>query len=81
MTINSSFYGYISHLKWIKRWELMRNAHEENVIEHSWDVSVLANALAPDYSILTSTLTLITGGGLEGPINVPDTGGMASGWR
>lgn len=42
----SSFYGYLSRLKWIKRWGLMRNAHEENVMEHSWDVAVIAHALA-----------------------------------
>jgi 5'-deoxynucleotidase len=47
MTINtSSFYAYLSRLKWIKRWGLMRNAHEENVMEHSWDVAVIAHALA-----------------------------------
>jgi 5'-deoxynucleotidase len=47
MTINtSSFYAYLSRLKWIKRWSLMRNAHEENVMEHSWDVAVIAHALA-----------------------------------
>ncbi|WP_026223719.1 5'-deoxynucleotidase [Methylosarcina fibrata] len=42
----SSFYAYLSRLKWIKRWGLMRNAHEENVMEHSWDVAVIAHALA-----------------------------------
>jgi len=42
----SSFYAYISRLKWIKRWGLMRNAHVENVVEHSWDVAVISHALA-----------------------------------
>jgi 5'-deoxynucleotidase len=46
MTDTSSFYAYLSRLKWIKRWGLMRNAHEENVMEHSWDVAVIAHALA-----------------------------------
>lgn len=47
MNINtSSFYAYLSRLKWIRRWGLMRNAHEENVMEHSWDVAVIAHALA-----------------------------------
>jgi len=43
---SSSFYAYLSRLKWIKRWGLMRNSHEENVMEHSWDVAVIAHALA-----------------------------------
>ncbi|CAA9891047.1 5'-deoxynucleotidase yfbR [Candidatus Methylobacter favarea] len=46
ITITSSFYAYLSRLKWIKRWGLKRNAHEENVMEHSWEVSVIAHTLA-----------------------------------
>jgi 5'-deoxynucleotidase len=46
ITINSSFYAYLSRLRWIKRWGLKRNAHDENVMEHSWEVSVIAHALA-----------------------------------
>ncbi|MGZ8095080.1 MAG: 5'-deoxynucleotidase [Methylosarcina sp.] len=42
----SSFYAYLSRLRWIKRWGLKRNAHEENVMEHSWEVSVIAHTLA-----------------------------------
>ncbi|MFZ2311823.1 MAG: 5'-deoxynucleotidase [Methylobacter sp.] len=45
-TITSSFYAYLSRLRWIKRWGLKRNAHEENVMEHSWEVSVIAHTLA-----------------------------------
>jgi len=45
-TITSSFYAYLSRLRWIKRWGLKRNAHEENVMEHSWEVSVIAHSLA-----------------------------------
>ncbi|MEI6066335.1 MAG: 5'-deoxynucleotidase [Methylococcaceae bacterium] len=46
ITITSSFYAYLSRLRWIKRWGLKRNAHEENVMEHSWEVSVIAHTLA-----------------------------------
>ncbi|NBV75003.1 MAG: 5'-deoxynucleotidase [Methylococcaceae bacterium] len=35
----SSFFAYISKLRWIKRWGLKRNAHDENVMEHSWEVT------------------------------------------
>ncbi|MGR9088044.1 MAG: 5'-deoxynucleotidase [Gammaproteobacteria bacterium] len=42
----SSFYAYLSRLRWIKRWGLKRNALEENVMEHSWEVSVIAHTLA-----------------------------------
>lgn len=42
----SSFYAYLSRLRWIKRWGLKRNAHDENVMEHSWEVSVIAHTLA-----------------------------------
>jgi 5'-deoxynucleotidase len=45
-TITSSFYAYLSRLRWIKRWGLKRNAHDENVMEHSWEVSVIAHTLA-----------------------------------
>ncbi|MGZ4956304.1 MAG: YfbR-like 5'-deoxynucleotidase, partial [Methylobacter sp.] len=31
--ITSSFYAYLSRLRWIKRWGLKRNAHAENVME------------------------------------------------
>lgn len=43
---SSSFYAYLSKLRWIKRWGLKRNAHSENVMEHSWEVAVIAHALA-----------------------------------
>ena len=46
ITINCSFYAYLSRLRWIKRWGLKRNAHDENVMEHSWEVSVIAHTLA-----------------------------------
>lgn len=46
ITETSSFYAYLSRLRWIKRWGLKRNAHDENVMEHSWEVSVIAHTLA-----------------------------------
>jgi len=45
-SLNSSFHAYISKLRWIKRWGLKRNSVEENVMEHSWEVSVIAHSLA-----------------------------------
>jgi 5'-deoxynucleotidase len=33
-------------LRFIKRWGLMRNAVEEDVAQHSWEVAVIAHALA-----------------------------------
>jgi 5'-deoxynucleotidase len=39
------FYAYMSRLKNIKRWNLMRNTREENVQEHSHSVVVIAHAL------------------------------------
>jgi 5'-deoxynucleotidase len=42
----SPFYAHLSRLRFIKRWGLMRNAEEEDVAQHSWEVAVLAHALA-----------------------------------
>lgn len=42
----SHFFAYISKMKWIKRWGLMKNTAEENNMEHSWQVAVVAHALA-----------------------------------
>ncbi|WP_111497153.1 5'-deoxynucleotidase [Marinobacter bohaiensis] len=42
----SHFFAYIARLRWIKRWGLMRNAIEENVATHSWEVATVAHALA-----------------------------------
>lgn len=40
------FYAYVSKLKYILRWGLKRNVENENVKEHSFDVSMIAHALA-----------------------------------
>lgn len=42
----SHFFAYVSRLRWIRRWGLMRNTIEENVATHSWEVATLAHALA-----------------------------------
>src|SRR5664279_263520 len=39
------FYAYMSRLKDIRRWNLMRNTREENVQEHSHSVALIAHAL------------------------------------
>jgi 5'-deoxynucleotidase len=41
-----SFYAFISRMKNIGRWALMRNSSHENVQEHSHMVAVIAHALA-----------------------------------
>ena len=43
---HSPFYAHLARLRYIKRWGLMRNAVEEDVAQHSWEVAVLAHALA-----------------------------------
>lgn len=43
--MEKSFYAYLSRLKHIYRWSLMRGNMKENVAEHSFDVSVIAHAL------------------------------------
>ena len=40
------FYAYISRMRCVKRWALMRNTEEENNQEHSHMVALLAHALA-----------------------------------
>ena len=40
------FFAYISRMKYIDRWSLMRNSVTENIQEHSHMVAVLAHALA-----------------------------------
>ena len=40
------FYAYMDRMKHIKRWQLMRSEREENVMEHSYSVTIFAHALA-----------------------------------
>lgn len=41
-----NFFAYISRMRYIGRWSLMRNALPENIQEHSHMTAVLAHALA-----------------------------------
>ncbi len=40
------FFAYLNRMKHIKRWSLMRSNVEENIMEHTEQVSVVAHALA-----------------------------------
>ncbi len=40
-----NFFATIARMKYINRWALMRNTREENLSEHSLDVSMIAHAL------------------------------------
>ena len=44
--MEGSFFAMLSRMKHINRWALMRNIRTENICEHSYDVAVLAHALA-----------------------------------
>jgi len=44
--MKNHFFAYISRMRYIPRWTLMRNSFPENVQEHSHMVAVLAHALA-----------------------------------
>jgi len=40
------FFAYLSRMKFIQRWGLMRNTRPENIQEHSLEVAMIAHALA-----------------------------------
>ncbi len=42
----SHFFAYLSRMKFIHRWGLMRNTQVENIQEHSLQVAMIAHALA-----------------------------------
>lgn len=44
--MGSHFFAYISKIRWVVRWGLKRNTIQENVMEHSWEVSTISHALA-----------------------------------
>ena len=44
------FFAYLSKMKHIRRWSLMRNTETENIKEHSFDVALLAHGLFIIYS-------------------------------
>ncbi len=44
--MSCNFYAFMDRMKYIKRWQLMRSVREENIMEHSEQVAMLAHALA-----------------------------------
>lgn len=44
--MSNNFYAFISRMKYINRWGLMRNTISENIQEHSFSAAVIAHALA-----------------------------------
>ena len=40
------FYAFLDRMKYIKRWQLMRSVRDENIMEHSQQVTFFAHALA-----------------------------------
>ncbi len=42
----SAFFAYLSKMKYIQRWGLMRNSRLENIQEHSLEVALIAHGLA-----------------------------------
>lgn len=44
--MSDNFFAYISRMRYINRWSLMRNSSVENIQEHSHMVAVIAHALA-----------------------------------
>lgn len=44
--MKKGFFAMASRMKYINRWALMRNEHSENLSEHSFEVAVIAHALA-----------------------------------
>lgn len=42
----SHFFAYLSRMRFIKRWGLMHNVHDENIQEHSHHVAAIAHTLA-----------------------------------
>lgn len=46
MKKDSNFFAYINRLKYINRWQLMRNSSYQNVMEHSAEAAQIAFCLA-----------------------------------
>ena len=40
------FFAFLNRMKYIKRWSLMHSTMNENIMEHSQQVAVIAHALA-----------------------------------
>ena len=65
-----NFFAYISRMRYIGRWSLMRNALPENIQEHSHMVAVIAHALG---IILYHDCSEILTGDLPTPIKYHST--------
>ena len=46
MSDEYGFFALIDRMQYINRWALMRNSRYENIKEHSFDVAIIAEALA-----------------------------------
>lgn len=44
--MNFNFFAFVSRMRYINRWGLMRNTYTESIQEHSHEVAILAHALA-----------------------------------
>lgn len=44
--MNGNFFAFLSRIKYINRWALMRNTNYETLSQHSFEVATLAHALA-----------------------------------
>lgn len=76
------FFAYLSRMKYIKRWALMRSTVDENIKEHSWDVAVIAHALClienkiyggkvDEYKVLSYAMYHETGEVITGDLPTP----------
>lgn len=43
--MNFNFYAYLNRMKYIKRWALMHSTVEENIMEHTQQVTVITHSL------------------------------------
>jgi len=44
--LKSHFFAFMAKMKYIKRWGIMRNAVDENILEHALQTAMIAHALA-----------------------------------
>ena len=42
----NSFFSMLSRMRYVKRWSIFKNTEEENLENHSFEVAVIAHALA-----------------------------------
>ena len=45
------FFAYLSRMRLIRRWGLMRNSYDENIQEHSLQVVLVAHGLATSFTL------------------------------